>query len=582
MDLAIVVICALALAAIVSTRFANRFGVPALVLFVALGIFAGSSGPLGIEFDNYRLAYNIGLISLALILFSGGLETKMRLFRIAIVPAGMLATLGTVITMTVIGLAAWWLTPLDLLTSMLLGAVISSTDAAAVFTSLKGRGLPARLRGVVETESGSNDPVAILFTIAFATAAASGTGEVQTGPMVVGIIIQLALGALAGVLLARLLAWLINSVRLESFGLYPILGLAGGLFIYALTNIIGGNGFIAAYFAGLVLANTRLAHRFSIASFMEAVAWGSQILMFILLGLLVFPERMIQILPVALAITAVVMFAARPAAVMATLGVLRLMSFGRYSYSFKERLLLSWAGLKGAVPIILAIIPLTLGVPGADYIFNVIFVVVIVGTVIQGFTLGPLAQRLGIAVAEPPRSPLRLELGGDAPIGSSVTDVYLGPDNRAVGLRIVDLQLPDDVVIAAVLRDGQLVTPRGSTVFEAGDHVYLIGSGSDSGTPTAFQPRVRAKEQSAEEASVSVDYPPPPAEPPPPGSYPPPVEPPGRTPPPGERPPDRDLPPAREPPANPDLPPQRDPQDPELPPQREPPRETPPVEEPSS
>ncbi|HZJ10236.1 MAG TPA: potassium/proton antiporter [Trueperaceae bacterium] len=487
MDLTVVVICSLALAAIVSTRFSNRFGVPALVLFVALGMFAGSSGPLGIEFDNYGLAYNIGLMSLAMILYSGGLETKMRLFRVAVAPAGMLATIGTAITMTIVGLFAWWLTPLDLITSMLLGAVISSTDAAAVFTSLKGRGLPARLRGVVEAESGSNDPVAILFTLAFASAATSG--QLRTGPMVVGIIVQLALGAIVGVLLARLLAWLINKVRLESFGLYPILALAGGLFIYAVTNIVGGNGFLAVYFAGLVLANSRLAHRYSIASFMEAVAWGSQILMFIMLGLLVFPDRLVEILPVALAITAVVMLLARPIAVMGTLGILRLLSFGRYTFDPRERVLLSWAGLKGAVPIILAIVPLTLGVTGAEYIFNVIFVVVIVGTVIQGFTLGPLAQRLGIAVAEPPPSTLRLELGGEAPIGSSVTDVYLAAESRAVGSRIVDLKLPEDVVIAAVLRSGELVTPRGSTVFEAGDHVYLISSNSDAGTPTAFQPR---------------------------------------------------------------------------------------------
>ena len=491
MDIAIVVIGALAVAAIVSTRFSNRFGVPALVVFVALGIFAGSSGPLGIQFDNYGLAYNIGLLALALILFSGGMETKMRLFRIAVVPASMLATIGTVVTMSAIGLFAWWLTPLDFVTSMLLGAVISSTDAAAVFTSLKGRGLPARLRGVVETESGSNDPVAILFTLGLATAVTSGRFEVSS--MAVGIIVQLAIGALSGVVLARLLAWLINKVKLESFGLYPILTLAGGLFIYAITNIIGGNGFLAAYFAGLVLANTRLAHRYSIASFMEAVAWGSQILMFIMLGLLVYPDRMIQILPEALAITAVVMFLARPIAVMTTLGILRLLSFGRYTFDLKERVLLSWAGLKGAVPIILAIVPLTLGVPGAEYIFNVIFVVVIVGTVIQGFTLGPLAHWLGIAVAEPPRSPLRLELGGEAPIGSSVTDVYLEPDSRAVGARIVDLKLPEDVVIAAVLRKGELVTPRGSTVFEAGDHVYLISANSDAGTPGAFQPRASPK-----------------------------------------------------------------------------------------
>jgi cell volume regulation protein A len=179
---------------------------------------------------------------------------------------------------------------------------------------------------------------------------------------------------------------------------------------------------------------------------------------------------------------------------------LRGVSLGRYSFTVPEQVLLSWAGLKGAVPIILAIVPLSLGVPGADYIFNVIFVVVIVGTILQGFTLSPLAQRLGLAVAEPPRSPLRLELGGDAPIGSSVLDVYLEPGSRAVGVNIMSLGLPDDIVIAAVLRRGQLVTPRGSTVFEPGDHVYLISSQGDTmGTPTQFLPRkVEADEQPAE------------------------------------------------------------------------------------
>ncbi len=497
-DLALLIFCSLAVAAIVSTKFSTRFGIPALVLFVGIGMFAGSGGPIGIQFEDYTLAYNIGVVALAAILFSGGLETKMRLFRIAVVPASLLATLGTAITMVVIGLFAWWLTPLDLVTSMLLGAVISSTDAAAVFTSLKGRGLPARLRGVVETESGTNDPVAILLTLALADAVISGSFDL--GGILISIVVQLAVGALCGVLLGRALVWVVNVVKLETFGLYPVLGVVGGLLTFALTNIIGGNGFLAAYFAGLVIANSRLAHRYNIMSFAEAMAWGSQILMFLVLGLLVNPSQLLVIVPVALAITAVVIFLARPIAVVSTLGLLRGVSLGRYSFTVPEQVLLSWAGLKGAVPIILAIVPLSLGVPGADYIFNVIFVVVIVGTILQGFTLSPLAQRLGQAVVEPPRSPLRLELGGDAPIGSSVLDVYLEPGSRAVGVNIMSLGLPDDIVIAAVLRRGQLVTPRGSTVFEPGDHVYLISSQGDTmATPTQFLPRkVEADEQPAE------------------------------------------------------------------------------------
>lgn len=477
----------LAIAAIASTRFSARFGVPALVLFVGLGVFAGSSGPLGIAFSDYALAYDIGLLALAVILYSGGMETRMRLFQVAIVPAGLLATMGTVVNMAVIGLAAWWLTPLDLIRSLLLGAVLAPTDAAALFSSLKGRGLPSRLRGILETESGTNVPMSLLMTLSLSIAVS--TGEVDASGLAVGVIIQLALGAIAGVVLARLLVWLINHLRLEAYGLYPILALSGGLLIYAVTNLIGGNGFLAAYSAGLVVGNARLAHRHAIATFTEALAWGGQILMFMVLGLLVFPERLLTSLGVSLGITAVVLFLARPLAVFGTLGILRSLSLGRYTFSIAERTLLSWAGLKGAVPIILAIIPLSFGIPGAEFVFNVVFVAVIVGTVIQGFTLGPLAQRLGLAVEEPPRSPLRLELGGDAPIGATVMDVYLGADSRAVGARIADLPLPGDVVIAAVLRDGQLVTPRGSTVFRAGDHVYLISDHPDAPTPTAFLPR---------------------------------------------------------------------------------------------
>ena len=487
MDLGIAIFGMLAIAAIASTRFSTRLGLPALVLFVGLGIFAGSSGPLGIEFSDYALSYDIGLIALAVILYSGGMETKMRLFNVAIMPASLMATIGTLINMAVIGLAAWWLTPLDILTSMLLGSILASTDAAAIFSSLKGRGLPSRLRGIVETESGTNDPIALLMTLAFSRAITTDVLDVPA--LIVSIVIQLALGALAGVVLARLLVWVINHLRLEAYGLYPILALSGGLVIYAATNLLGGNGFIAAYCAGLIVGNAKLAHRHSIAAFTEALAWGGQILMFVVLGLLVFPERLLANLGVALAITGVVLLVARPLAVFGTLGMLRALSLGRYGFTVAERTLLSWAGLKGAVPIILAIIPLSFGIPGAESIFNIVFVVVIVGTLIQGFTLAPLAQMLGLAVEEPVRSPLRLELGGDAPIGATVTDAYLGEDSRAVGRRIVDLDLPDDVVIAAVLREGQLVTPRGSTVFQAGDHVYLISDRMDAGTPTAFLPR---------------------------------------------------------------------------------------------
>jgi potassium/hydrogen antiporter len=502
MDLALVVAAGLVLAAIVSARFSQRFGMPALVLFVGVGVFAGTSGPLGIEFDDYGLSYQVGLLALAVIIFSGGLDTRMRMFRAAIVPAGLLASAGVLLTAGIVALLAWWWTPLDLPTALLLGAVLGSTDAAATFAALRGRGLPGRLRAVLETESGTNDPVAIYLTLALVTWL--GAGTVNGVGLVAGVVAQLVLGVVYGALLGRVLVGLINRVALESAGLYPVLALAGGVFVFGASNLAYGNGFIAVYVAGLVLGNAHLVHRRTISSFMDGAAWGAQVIMFVLLGLLVFPDRLGQAVPTALVVTGALAFVARPVAVGVTLGALRLATRGRYAFSRTEAVLLSWAGLKGAVPIILAIVPLLAQVPGAELVFDVVFVVVIAGTVIQGLTIGPLARWLRLERYEPPAPPVTLELGGTAPIGSAVFDVYLDAQRRAVGRRLAELAIPEDVVVAGVLRGGKLLTPRGSTVFQAGDHVYLISGDADSvGIPADFTGR--RVEQAPEARAVTTE-----------------------------------------------------------------------------
>lgn len=489
MDVAILITATLVIVAILSTKLAQRFGLPALILFVGVGMFAGSSGPLGIVFGDYSLSLNIGLVALAIILFAGGLGTERAMLSSVAIPAAALATLGTVLTMLAVGLFAYLLLPLDLLTSMLLGAVVSSTDAAAIFSGLRGKGLPLRLRATVEAESGTNDPTAILLTVALANAINRG-GNVNLLTLAGGVVLQLVLGALLGIAFGLALAWLINRVDLDSFGLYPLLALSGALLAYALTNVLHGNGFLAVYVVGLVLGNTYLKQRLTIINFMDGAAWAAQLTMFILLGLLVFPDRLMPILGASLLITFLTMVVARPLAVWVTLGLTRLLSGGRVRYSWRDQTLLSWAGLKGAVPIILSIVPLMERVPGAQMIFNVVFVIVIVGTLVQGSTIARLANVLGLAVEEPPTARLRLELGGDAPRGAGVVDLFIEADNRAVGKRIMDLELSDDVVIAALLRDGKLITPRGQTAFRAGDHVYLIGEsmwGED--LPPAFTRR---------------------------------------------------------------------------------------------
>lgn len=482
MDLFIIIGSGLVIAAIISTRFAQHFGLPALVLFVLIGMLAGSSGPGGINFADYALSFNAGLLALAIILLSGGLDTRYRLFRASLVPAGLLATLGVVLTMLIVGLVAWALTPLNLLEGLLLGAVLAPTDAAAVFSVLKGRGLPARLRGVLETESGTNDPVGIYLTLALT--AMLVTGQVGVGGLIAGVTVQLTLGGLLGFLFGRALTWLINRVQMDAFGLYPVLALAGALLAYAATNLVGGNGFLSIYVVGLTLANRPLSHRQNIRDFMDGAAWGAQILMFVLLGLLVFPNQLPGILPVALLVTFVLIFLARPLAVVLTLLPLRYLT-RHYHFSVKEQVLLSWAGLKGAVPIILALVPLLERVPNGQSLFNIVFVVVIVGTALQGWTVVPLARSLGLAKAEPPTPPLRLELGGAAPPGSAIYDVFLEADHPAVGHTLAEFRQPEGVVVAAIYRGGALIAPRGSTVFRAGDHVYLL-LGSGSGRVSAF------------------------------------------------------------------------------------------------
>ncbi len=484
MSLYVLIGSALAIAAIISTRFAQRFGVPALVLFVAIGMLAGSSGPGGIVFDDYALSLNVGLLALAVILLSGGLDMDVRVFQASLLPAGLLATVGVVLKMGVIGGLAWLLTPLDLTSGLLLGAVLAPTDAAAVFSVLKGSGLPARLRGVLETESGTNDPISIYLTLLLTTIVT--TGEAAFGPMIGGVVLQLALGAALGYGFGRALVVLINRVRIDSFGLYPMLALAGGLLAYAATDLLGGNGFLAIYVVGIVLGNRPLTHRQNIRHFMDAMAWGAQIVMFLLLGLLVFPDQLVPHLPTALLLTAGLILLARPLSVALTLAPLGL--FGtRYRFNVREQALLSWAGLKGAVPIILAIIPLLNAVPNSLFIFNVTFVCVVIGAALQGLSIVPLAHRLGLTEDEPPEPPLRIELAGAAPPGSAVLDVFLDESAPAVGQRLADLDLPRRVVVAAIYRDGTLIAPRGQVVFRAGDHVYLISEDADAERlPPAF------------------------------------------------------------------------------------------------
>ncbi len=481
MDLPILIGGLLAITAVLSTRFARRFGVPALVIFVAIGMLAGVDGPGGVDFANYDLSYNIGLLALAIILFSGGLDTRVDLFRRSLLPGGLLATAGVLVKMLLVALVVVAISPLDLQTSLLIGAILAPTDAAAVFSVLAGQGLPERLRGVLETESGTNDPVSIYLTLALATAAAGGAVSVPA--LIGGVVVQLGLGALIGILAGRLLARLVDRIRVETAGLYPILALAGGLTIYAGANLLGGNGFLAIYLAGMALGHRPISHQTDIRQFMDGFAWLAQIVMFMLLGLVVTPSKVVEYLPLALGVTTALVFFARPASVYVVLEPLGRVR-RKHGFGAAEQALVAWAGLKGAVPIILAMVPLQLGVPGAEAIFGVVFVVVIVGTTIQGLTIIPMARWLGLLEPSPPRPPISVEFSGAAPPGSGAFDVFLTAEHPLVGRRLDGIELPPALVIAAIHRGDRLVAPRGGVVFEAGDHVFVLSTDVSAPLPS--------------------------------------------------------------------------------------------------
>ncbi len=491
MDVVLLVASALGVAAILSTRVAQRFGVPTLVVFVAIGMLAGSSGPGGVAFDDYALALNVGLLALAVILFSGGLDTKASAFREALLPASLLATVGVLVKMLLVAAIARFVTPFSWLEAMLLGAVLAPTDAAAVFSVLKGRGLPGRLRSVLEVESGTNDPVSVYLTLTLAAALAGGS--LGVGDAVLGIVVQLALGAALGWLGGRVLAAVSNAIEIPAFGLYPVLVLAGALLVYSATNLLGGSGFLAIYVTGLVLGNRPLTQGHAIRMVMDGIAWGAQVAMFLLLGLLSFPDRLAASLPVAIAVTAALILVARPASLVVVLAPLGRW-LPRYRFDPRELAVLSWAGLKGAVPIILAIVPLLQRVPNGELLFDIVFVVVIAGTALQGLTVVPLARLLGLLEPPPPEPPLRLELGGAAPPGSGVFDVRLEQGAPAVGRTIGELDLPDEVVIAAIARGKRMISPRGGVRFEQDDHVYVITTeAGDERLPEVFRPRSPAR-----------------------------------------------------------------------------------------
>ena len=456
----------LLLISIFAGKTSYKFGVPTLVLFLLIGILAGSEGIGGINFNDPQLAQFIGIVALNFILFSGGLDTSWKSIKPVMWQGISLSTLGVLITALSVGVFVSFITDFTIYEGLLLGAIVSSTDAAAVFSILRSKnlGLKSKLRPTLELESGSNDPMAYFLTIAF-------LGLVINQDLSIYSIIplflkQIIIGTVLGLGFGKLSKIIINRIKLDFDGLYPVLAIALMFISFSATDFLGGNGFLAVYLSAVYLGNHDIIHKRTIMKMFDGIAWLMQIVLFLTLGLLVFPSHVLPVLGIGIFVSAFLILIARPLSVFISLMFFKM--------KMRRRLYISWVGLRGAVPIVFATYPLLAGIDKADMIFNIVFFVSLSSVLIQGTTLSLVAKWLHVALPSKvkPRSPVDTFLNDG--VKSLIREIIIPEDNHIVGKRIVDLHIPKRAIIAMISRDDKFITPSGSTEIQPQDMLVVL------------------------------------------------------------------------------------------------------------
>ena len=442
---------------------AARTGLPVLVAFLALGMILGSDGPGGIEFDDAELARQVGIVGLALILYEGGLQTSWRRLRQVAVPAALLSTIGVVVSALLTGVAAYVLFDLSRLEATLLGAVVASTDAAAVFATLRFTHIRRKLARTLEAESGGNDPMAIALTLGL-IAWIEHPDDYGLTDLMLLVVRQIGLGLVVGALLGAAAAWLFARLPHSIGAFAPVASLAVAAVSFGAADVIGGSGFLAVYLVGLAVGSTPSRYRRQLAAFHEGIAFVAQVVLFIVLGLLVFPRELPDVAAAGLALAVLLVLVIRPAAVWA--------STAFSDFTARERLLLGWAGLRGAVPIVLATFVLSSDIPDADTIFNAVFFVVVVSAILQGATLERVAGKLRLLSPASPTREAPLEVGPLSKL--ELVDFAVAPDHAIAGAAVRELGLPRSAIIAVVRRGDDSFPPRGSTIIEPHDLLFVL------------------------------------------------------------------------------------------------------------